>query len=70
MILSENVKNSNEPQFISSDVKNNIKRMGTEQSLYAQVVKLWRKDLQFAAADKIKNEAKFKFQGQSARSQL
>ena len=41
-----------------------------EQSLYAQVVKLWRKDLQFAAADKNKNEAKFKFQGQSARSQL
>ena len=41
-----------------------------EQSLYAQVVKLQRKDLQFVATDKNKNEAKFKFQGQSARSQL
>ena len=41
-----------------------------EQSLYAQVVKLWRKELQFFAADKDKTEAKFKFQGQSERSQL
>ena len=68
MILSDNVKNSNEPQFISSDIKNNIKRMAMEQSLYAQVVKLCRKDLKFVAAYKNKNEAKFKFQGQSARS--
>ena len=37
--------NSNEPRFISSDVKNNIKRMATEQILYAQVVKLRRKEL-------------------------
>ena len=41
-----------------------------EQSLYAQIVKLWRKDLKFVAADKDKNEAKFKFQGKSATSQL
>ena len=41
-----------------------------EQSLYAQVVKLRRKDLIFIAADKNKNEAKFRFQGQSERSQL
>ena len=41
-----------------------------EQSLYAQVVKLRRKDLQFVAADKNKSGAKFNFQGQSARSQL
>ena len=41
-----------------------------EQSLYAQVVKLCQKDLKFVAAYKNKNEAKFKFQGQSARSQL
>ena len=41
-----------------------------EQSLYAQVVKLRRKDLIFVATDKNKNEAKFNFQGQSARSQL
>ena len=41
-----------------------------EQSLYAHVVKRWRKDLQFVAADKNKIEAKLKFQGQSARSQL
>ena len=32
-----------------------------EQSLYAQVVKLRRKDLKFVAADKRKNEAKVKF---------
>ena len=30
---------------------------------------LRRKDLKFVATGKIKNEAKFKFQGQSARSQ-
>ena len=41
-----------------------------EKKLYAQVVKLRRKDLQFVAADKNKNEAKLKFHGQSARSQL
>ena len=43
--------------------------MEMEQGLYAQVVKLSCKDLKFAATDKNKNEAKFKFQGQSARSQ-
>ena len=62
--------NSNEPRFISGDIKNDIKRMEMEQSLYSQVVKPLRKDLQFVAADKNKNEDKFKFQGQSARSQL
>ena len=44
--------------------------MAMEQSLYAQVVKLRHKDLKFFATDKNKNEAKFKFQVQSARSQL
>ena len=44
--------------------------MAMEQGLYAQVVKLWRKDLLFVTADKDKSEATFKFQGQSARSQL
>ena len=44
--------------------------MVREQSLYAQVVKLWHNNLKCFAADKNKNEAKFKFQGQSARSQL
>ena len=39
--------------------------METEQSLQS-----WRKDLLFYAADKNKTESKFKFQGQSARSQL
>ena len=29
----------NIPQTISNDVKNNIKRMAMEQSLYAQVIK-------------------------------
>ena len=40
-----------------------------EQGLYAQVVKIRRKDMIFFATDKNKNEAKFKFQGQSTRSQ-
>ena len=60
----------NESQNISSDVKNNIKRMAMEQSLYAQVIMFWKKALKFDAADENKNESKFKFQGQSARSQL
>ena len=50
--------------------KNSIKRMTIEKSLYAQVINFRRKDLIFDAADKNKNESKFKFQGQSARSQL
>ena len=41
-----------------------------EQSLFAQMVKFWRMELLFNAADKNKTESKFKFQGQSARSQL
>ena len=41
-----------------------------EQSLYAQVVKLRLKDLLFVAADKNKFDAKFKFKGQYAISQL
>ena len=43
--------------------------MAMEQGLYAQVIRIRRKDLEFVATDKIKIEAKFKFQGQSARSQ-
>ena len=53
--IKECKNNSKEPQFISSDVKNNIKRMAMEKSLYAQVFKLRRKDFQFFAADKSKN---------------
>ena len=41
----------NEPQFITQDVKNNVKHMEMEQSLYAQVIKFRRKDLKFDAAD-------------------
>ena len=44
--------------------------MAIEQSLYAQVIKFWRKGFIFDAADKNKTESKFKFQGQSARSQI
>ena len=44
--------------------------MATGQSIYAQVVKLRHKDLKCVATDKKKSEAKFKFQGQSAISQL
>ena len=68
--IRECKNNSNESQFIPSDVKNNIKRMAMEKILFAQFVKLWCKDLKFVATDKNKIEAKFKFQGQSTRSQL
>ena len=61
---------SKRPKNISSDVKKYIKRIATEQSLYAQVIMFRRKDLKFDAADKNKNESKFKFQGQSGRSRL
>ena len=60
--------NPNKAQFISVDVKNNIKRMSTEQSVYSQVNRLRREDLKFVATYKNKNKAKLKFQGQSARS--
>ena len=43
--------------------------MVMEKGLYAQVIMISRKDLKFVATDTNKNEAKFKFQGQSARSQ-
>ena len=52
--IKECKMNSNEPQFISGDIKNNIKGMAMEQSLYAQVVKLRRKDSRFVASDKNK----------------
>ena len=40
-----------------------------ERVLYAQVVMLRQKDLKITESNKNKNEAKFEFQGQSARSQ-
>ena len=43
--------------------------MSIEQGLYAQVIILRRKYLKIVAANKNKNEAIFKFQGQSIRSQ-
>ena len=61
--------NSNESHNIPRDVKNNINRMSMEQGLYAQVIMLRREDFKFVATDENKNEAKFNFQGQSARSQ-
>ena len=48
----------NEPQTILGVVKNNIKHMAMEQSLYAQVIKFWRKDLKSDAADKNKKRIK------------
>ena len=42
--------------------------MSTELRLYTQVLMLRQKDFKCTEADKNKNEAKFKFQGQSARS--
>ena len=59
--------NVNDNQFVPLEMKDNIKRMAIEQVLYAQVVKLRQKYLNFFAAEKNKHEAKFKFQGQSAR---
>ena len=67
--IKECRNNSNEARGIPREVKNNIKRMEMEQGLYAQVIMLHRKSLKLVATDKIKNEAKFKFQGKSARSQ-
>ena len=46
-----------------------MKLMSTEQGLYAQVPMLCQMDLKTTKATKNKNEAKFKFQGQSAISQ-
>ena len=43
--------------------------METDQGLYAQVFMLRWKDLKLIVANRNKNEAKFKFQGQSASSQ-
>ena len=68
--IKECMYNSNEAHDIPREVKNNIKRMTIEQGLYAQSIRIRRKDLIFFATDKNKNEAKFKLQGQSARSQL
>ena len=46
-----------------------MKLISMEQGLYAQVVMLRRKYLKIAEANKNKNEAKFNFKDQSARSQ-
>ena len=46
-----------------------MNRMTMEQGLYAQLINIYQKDLKFVAENKNKNEAKFKFQGQSAISQ-
>ena len=62
--------NANDAQFIPLDMKDNTKRMATEQGLYAQGIMIRLKYLKFVAKDKNKNKAKFKFQGQSERSQL
>ena len=61
--------NSNKAHDIPREVKNNIKLMEMEQGLHVKVVKLRRKDLKFVATDRNTNEAKFKFQGLSERSQ-
>ena len=67
--IKECKDNSNEARDIPRKVKNNIKRMEMEQGLYAQVIMLCRKYLKNVTTDKIKNEATFKFQGKSERSQ-
>ena len=60
--------NANEAINIPIEVKNNLNRMEMGQGLYAQVVMISQKGLKFIAENKNKNEAKFKFQRQSARS--
>ena len=61
--------NANVPFNILTDVKNILKWMAMEQGLYAQVVMLRQKDLNITEENININENKFKFQGQSARSQ-
>ena len=61
--------NANEDIHILIEVKNIRNRMAMEQGLYAQLVKIRQKDLEFIEENKNKNEAKFKLQGQSAISQ-
>ena len=61
--------NTNEAHNIPLKVKNYIKRMLVGKGLYAQVVILSRKGLRIIEENKNKNEAEFKFQGQSVRSQ-
>ena len=61
--------NVNDAKCIPLEMKSSIKRMAMEQVLYAQVVNLLRKYLKFVEADKNKNEAKLKFQGQSTIQQ-
>ena len=57
--------NTNEAHNIPLKVKNYIKRMLVGKGLYAQVVILSRKGLRIIEENKNKNEAEFKFQGQS-----
>ena len=57
----KNKDNSNEDIIIPIEVKNNIKRIKIEQGLYVQIVKLSRKDSKSIAANRNKNESKFKF---------
>ena len=54
-------KHSNVELDIPRKVKNNIKQMTMEQTLYAQVVKLCIKYLKFVAIDNNKNESKICF---------
>ena len=63
------MNNTNEPHNTTTDVKNNLNRMVTEQGLYAQVVMVFHKDLKITKENININEDKFKFQGQSKRSQ-
>ena len=67
--IRECKNNSNKAQFISREIKNNLKLMVTEQGLYSQVIRIRQKNLKFVATHKNKIEAKCKFQDQSARSQ-
>ena len=56
--------NANEARFLPLEVRNNIKRMTTEQGLHSKIVIIRRKDLKITEANRNRNKAKFKFQGQ------
>ena len=52
--MKECKDNSNKARDIPREVKNNIKKMSMEHGLYAQVIMLCWKDLEFVATDRIK----------------
>ena len=61
-------KHPNEPQNIPTDIKKNIERIACEESVYAQVVRICRKNMIENKYTGKKTKRKYLFQGQSAKS--